>query len=79
MYPRKRRWRLEGQGNPEFDLEEERRALGDCWRDNYQSAKLHDRAILDQLQDAVERGVALRLTEAEARFHFPQLTVNSLV
>ncbi len=34
VYARKRKWRLEGQGDPEFDAEGERRALGDAWRDN---------------------------------------------
>ncbi len=78
VYHRKRRWRLEGQGDPGFDLQEERAALGDTWRENYASAKLHDRAILAQLEEAVDRGMALRLTVDEAAFFYPNLTVNSL-
>ncbi len=78
VYHRKRRWRLQGQGDPDFDLQGERAALGDAWRDNYASAKLHDRAILAQLEDAVDRGMALRLSVEEASFYFPRLTVNSL-
>ncbi len=78
VYARKRRWRLEGQGDPDFDLLGERAALGDAWRDNYASAKLHDKAILQQLEEAVDRGLALRLSVEEAAFHFPNLTVNSL-
>ncbi len=78
VYARKRKWRLDGQGDAAFDVEAERRALGGAWRDNYQSAKLHDKAILLQLEDAVERQLAIRLTEEEAGFHFPELTVNSL-
>ncbi len=78
VYARKRRWRLEGQGDPDFDLQGERAALGDSWRDNYASAKIHDRAILTQLEEAVDRGLALRLSVEEAAFHFPNLTVNSL-
>ncbi len=78
VYSRKRRWRLEGQSNPDFDVEAERQSLGGTWRDNYEAAIVHDAAILQQLEDAVQRGMAIRLTEEEASFHFPALTVNSL-
>ncbi len=78
VYARKRRWRLEGQADPDFDLLAEREALGEAWRENYASAKLHDKAILEQLEDAVERGMAVRLTVEEAAFHYPNATVNSL-
>ncbi len=78
VYSRKRRWRLEGQANPDFDVEAERRSLGGTWRDNYEAAVVHDKAILEQLEDAVRREMAIRLTVEEALFHFPALTVNSL-
>ncbi len=78
VYARKRRWRLEGQGDPSFDLAGERDALGEEWRDNYVSARLHQRAILEQLEDAEDRGLALRLSAEEAAHHFPNLTINSL-
>ncbi len=78
VYARKRRWRLEGQGDPHFDADSERRALGGAWRENYEAAILHESAILLQLEDAVARNMAIRLTVEEAAFHFPSLTVNSL-
>ncbi len=78
VYSRKRKWRLEGQADPNFDAVAERQALGDSWRDNYEAAIVHDKAILQQLEDAVARDMAIRLTVEEAAFHFPALTVNSL-
>ncbi len=78
VFARKRRWRLEGQGDPSFDAVAERLALGEAWRDNYEAAIVHEQAILDQLEDAVGRQLALRLTVEEASRRFPDLTVNSL-
>ncbi len=78
VFARKRRWRLEGQGDPNFDAASERCALGDAWRDNYEAAIVHQDAIHEQLVDAVERQLALRLTVAEAARSYPDLTVNSL-
>ncbi len=78
VFARKRRWRLEGQGDPNFDAAAERLSLGDGWRDNYVDAIVHQDAIHEQLVDAVERQLALRLTVAEAAKRFPDLTVNSL-
>ncbi len=78
VYSRKRRWRLEGQGDPTFDLAGEREALGEDWRDNYVSARLHQRALLEQLVDAADRGLALRLSADEAAHYYPNLTINSL-
>ncbi len=78
VFARKRRWRLEGQGDPNFDAAAERLALGDSWRHNYDEAIVHEQAILDQLEDAVERRLALRLTVEEAARRYPDITVNSL-
>ncbi len=78
VFARKRRWRLEGQGDPSFDAVAERLQLGGAWRENYEAAIIHQHAILDQLQDAVDRGLALRLGVREAAQRFPDLTVNSL-
>ncbi len=78
VYSRKRSWRLEGQADPHFDVDAERQLLGSTWRDNYEAAIVHDRAILLQLEDAVQRDMAIRLTVEEASFYFPSLTVNSL-
>ncbi len=78
VYSRKRRWRLPGQGDLDFDVEGERESLGDGWRDNYQSAVIHQKDILAQLEDAAERNMALRLTPDEADYYFPNLTINSL-
>ncbi len=78
VYSRKRKWRLEGQADPDFDVAAERQSLGSTWRDNYEAAIVHDKAILQQLEDAVRRDMAIRLTVEEASFHFPSLTVNSL-
>ncbi len=78
VYSRKRRWRLPGQADLDFDIEGERESLGDEWRDNYQSAVIHQKDILAQLVDASERNMALRLTPDEADYYFPNLTINSL-
>ncbi len=78
VFARKRRWRLAGQGDPTFDTVAERLLLGSTWRENYEAAIVHQHAILEQLQDAVDRGLALRLSVAEAAQQFPDLTVNSL-
>ncbi len=78
VFARKRRWRLEGQGDPSFDAAAERLALGDAWRDNYDAAILHRDAIHEQLLDAVDRRLAMRLPIAEAERSYPNLTVNSL-
>ncbi len=78
VYGRKRKWRLEGQADPSFDAVAERLALGDSWRNNYEAAIVHDKAILQQLEDAVARDMAIRLSVEEAAFHFPALSVNSL-
>ncbi len=78
VFSRKRRWRLDGQGDPCFDAVAERLALGSEWRENYEAAIVHQHAILEQLQDAVDRRLALRLSVAEAAQRFPELTVNSL-
>ncbi len=78
VFARKRKWRLEGQADPNFDAVAERLSLGDRWRDNYVEAVVHQEAIHEQLEDAVKRRLALRLTVAEAAQRFPDLTVNSL-
>ncbi len=39
---------------------------------------VHQRAILEQLEDAGCRGLALRLSTSGAAHHFPHVTINSL-
>ncbi len=78
IYARKRRWRLPTQADCGFDWESERATVGEAWRDNYQSASLHREAIMEQLLDSVDRGLALRMKPDEAEHHFPGLSINSL-
>ncbi len=75
VYSRKRRWRLEGQDDPDaWKLP----SVDSVWRDNYRSAAAHHRIIEAQLDDLVTEGRALRLDPASARQRFPDLIVSSL-
>ncbi len=75
VYSRKRRWRIDGQGDPDaWKLP----SVDSVWRDNYSSATAHQGTIRDQLNDLVAEGRALRLEPAAARQRFPNLMVSSL-
>ena len=75
VYERKTRWSLREQ----WDADDHRgNSVEAVWRDNYRTAVQHHRLIAAQLEDHAARGLALKLTEKEARDRFPDLTIVSL-
>ncbi len=75
VFRRKRHWRLAGQEDKEaWKLA----SVESVWRDNYTSAKDHVSEIGRQLDECVDNGWAIKLSEAEAAGRFPKLVVSSL-
>ena len=75
VYPRKRRWRLPEQENPE--------AHRAYWgqgadNDNYASAKEFLETVEEQLEQSVSKGQAVKLTEAEARRKYGRRSGGSI-
>ncbi len=75
VFARKVKWRLKGQ---ELADELEGHPVQGVWRDNYRSVTAHQHLVEQQLADHHARGLALRLSPAEARDRFPELTVASM-
>ncbi len=75
VYLRKTRWRLAAQAE-----QQDGSTLGyeAAWRDNYRPAVLHREELRRQLDEHVDRGMAIRLPAADAVTRFPNLSVNSL-
>ncbi len=75
VFARKTRWNLPEQAAMDA-------ATGvpytTVWRDNYATARAHADLIHQQLRDHHRRGLALRLSPAEARREYPGLTIMSL-
>ncbi len=71
----KRQWRLAEQRHAD-DLEGV--PVEAVWMDNYKSVVVHRSLVEAQLDDHYERGLALRLTRAEAAIQFPDLTVAAM-
>ena len=76
VYPRKRRWRLREQENPDAHLMYWGQGADN---NNYASAKEFPETVEEQLEQSVHKGQALRLTESEARRKYGnRLVVASL-
>ncbi len=75
VYARKRRWRLKA-GDAE-QVEDGLLEGVDSWRLNYRSAVVHQEEVHRQLMDHYSRGMALKLSPAEA-LGYEHLSINSL-
>ena len=62
VYPRKTRWRLESQACKDL----EPRGNDSVWRDNYLTARVHSDDVEKQVEEHVERGLALKCSSTEA-------------
>ncbi len=75
VFRRKRRWRLEGQDDPEGWRTA---SVASVWRDNYTSARDQLGEIERQLAECHDAGWAIRLSPEEAVAKFPGLIISSL-
>ncbi len=71
----KRHWRLAEQRHADAL---EGAPVEAVWMDNYKSVVVHRDLVEAQLEDHYRRGLALRLTRAEAAVQFPNLTVAAM-
>ena len=65
VFPRKRRWKLPEQCDPEAYLTQ--KSYEACWCANYKSAAVHLDSVRQMLDTWAEKGEALKLSEATAR------------
>ncbi len=75
VFAKKTKWNLPQQERAADQLGT---TVASVWRDNYETVKAHAELIHDQLEEHHRRGLALKLSPAEARSRFPNLTVMSL-
>ncbi len=75
VFGKRRRWNIVEQRNPNAHLEAQRSF---DWRDNYVSTVPHVDEVERQLDDLVERGKALKFSEAAVREKWPNAVPASL-
>ncbi len=75
VYAQKRHWKLPDQYHAHHHYGHD--TVG-VWRDNYRSVTAHASLIQEQLEEHAQRGLALRMTPADAQRRFPGLSIVSM-